>query len=130
MDRIKEIEKFVDNNKKDHFNIILKQYENELKYHKFIKTVEEFSLLTLKGSMKYINKYDKKLRYGGLLIKIYKRNEDWYAIIKQTEKKYYVSFKSNYIFYCPNIGEIHDKELKDSLKYFISEVEEGKYNII
>ena len=99
-DRLREIDEYVDNIKpNDYINEIIKMYKYDLKHYKYIETVEEFSLLTLRGSMRYINKYDKKLRTGGLLVKIYKNNEKWYGVIKKFKKMYYINFDSNYIFY-------------------------------
>ena len=92
-DRLKSIDDFVDNNiLKDPINDLINNYSSELEDYDYIDSEALFSLLTLKGSMKYINRYDKKLRTGGLLIKIYKKNYQWYAIIKSPiGKKFYVS---------------------------------------
>lgn len=124
-DRLKEIDEYVDAIKpNDYINILIKPYSTELKYFKYIETVEEFSILTLRGSMKYINKFDKKLRSGGLLVKIYKNNNGkWIGVIKKLKKMYYVSFDSNYIFYMAT----QDDRLTDSLKCFISDYEKGLY---
>jgi hypothetical protein len=125
-DRLKEIDAYVDNAiQNDYINVLIKKYSSELKYYKYIETVEEFSLLHLKGAMRYINKYDKKLRFGGLLIKIYKKqnNGKWYAIIKKQDKKYYVSFDANYIFYLTSQDDI----MRDSLMCFMTEYENGIY---
>jgi len=124
-DRLKEIDEYVDAVKpNDYINTLINTYSTELKHFKYIETVEEFSLLTLCGSMKYINKYDKKLRSGGLLVKIYKNNENkWIGVIKKLKKMYYISFDSNYIFYMAT----QDERLCDSLKCFISDYEKGLY---
>jgi hypothetical protein len=115
----------------DYINKLINKYSSELENYTYIETVELFSILKLKGSMKYINKYDKKLRNGGLLIKIYQKNNKWYGIIKKNEKdKYYISFNSNYIFYCENIGEINSKKFNDELKFFITDVDNDKFDII
>ena len=88
--------------KNDYIHELIDQYQDKLIDYDYIETVEQFSLLRLKGSLKYINKYDKQLRNGGLLIKIYKRENKWYCVIKKLDKKYYVSFDANYIFYLEN----------------------------
>jgi len=127
-DRLKEIDEYVDIIKpNDYINEIIEKFKSELNYYKYIETVEEFSLLTLKGSMKYVNKYDKKIRFGGLLVKIYKNeiNKKWYGIIKKLKKMYYISFDSNYIFYRENQNEL----LTESLKCFISDCDKGFYEI-
>lgn len=127
-DRLKEIDEYVDNAKpNDYINELIKQYASEIKHYKYIETVEEFSILTLTGSMKYINKYDKKLRAGGLLVKIYKneQNKKWYGVIKKLNKKYYISFEGNYIFYMVN----QEERLTESMKCFISDLDKGLYEI-
>jgi len=131
-DRLKEIDQMVDElMPNDYINQIIKKYSDELEYYSYIDSVEEFSTLKLKGSIKYINKYDKKLRYGGLLIKIYQKLGKWYAIIKKSnESKYYVSFNSNYIFYCENIGEIHNKNLRNQLEHFLTTIDNGEYDVV
>jgi hypothetical protein len=124
-ERLTEIDNTVDKLiKNDYMNTLMDQYSHDLNGYEFIDTVEQFSLLYLKGSMKYINKFDKKLRYGGLLIKIYQKGNEWYSIIKKINgKKYYVSFKLNYIFYCKN-------KFNNNLSMFISDIDNNKYEII
>ena len=73
--------------------------KNELKDYTYVDNVGTFSILVLKGSMKYINKYDLNLRSGGLVTKIYSKDNKWYAVIKKMNKNFYVSFDNNYIFY-------------------------------
>ena len=126
-DRLKEIDEYVDKVKpNDYINTIINN-NVELKDYKYIESVEMFSILKLKGSMKYVNKYDKKLRSGGLLIKIYKKQSDqnWYAIILKENKKYYVSYNSNYIFYIENKNDL----LVDWASCFLSDYEKGLYEI-
>jgi hypothetical protein len=128
-DRLKEINEYVDKVKpNDYINELINIYSTDLKYYKYIETVEEFSILSLKGSLKYINKYDKKLRNGGLLIKIYKdeKTKKWYGIIKKSNKKYYICFDSNYIFYM----KTQNDRLNDLLECFISDLDKGLYEII
>jgi cyclopropane fatty-acyl-phospholipid synthase-like methyltransferase len=100
---------------------LLNKYKSELEDYNYINSIDIFSTLSLKGSLKYINKYDKQLRYGGLLIKIFKdNNNEWIGIIKKISgKKYYIKFSKNYIFYLENDNNI----FKKSLKYFISNYE-------
>ena len=127
-DRLKEIDEYVDNIKLNNYiNEIIKQFKSDLTHYKYIETVEEFSLLTLRGSMRYINKFDKKIRTGGLLVKIYKneQNKKWYGVIMKSKKMYYISFESNYIFYMASQDEL----LTESLKCFISDCDKGLYDI-
>ena len=126
-DRLKSIDDFVDNNiLEDPINDLINNYSSELQDYDYIDSEALFSILTLKGSMKYINRYDKQLRTGGLLIKIYKKNYQWYAIIKSPiGKKYYISFNSNYIFYTESKPSL----VRSWAEYFVSEVEKGSYNI-
>jgi hypothetical protein len=130
-DRLKEIDQLVDELiPNDYVNKLIKKHADDLEHYSYIDSIEEFSTLKLKGSMKYINKYDKQIRYGGLLIKIYKKSDKWYGIIKKSnETKNYISFDSNYIFYCENIGEINNKKFRNGLEYFITDINNGKYEI-
>ena len=122
--RLKEIDMMVDNMiPNDYINILIKKYK--LEDYDYIKTVEEFSVLRLRGSMKYINKVDKKLRNGGLLIKIFQQNGKWIAVIKQYNKNYYVSFDANYIFYVNCKQEL----VRDWAECFVTECEKGLYSI-
>ena len=58
-DRLKYIDMFVDNIiPNDYINIIIKKYKKELLDYTYIDSIAMFSTLKLKGSMRYINKYD------------------------------------------------------------------------
>jgi cyclopropane fatty-acyl-phospholipid synthase-like methyltransferase len=96
-----------------------------LKDFDYIDTIEKFSILPYKGTMKYINKTDKKLRSGGLLVKIYQRDNKWYAKIKQYDKFYDISYNSNYIFYLKN----KDGLLRDWADLFVTELDKGSYEV-
>ena len=128
-DRITNNNKMVDELlKDDYINELIKKYN--LEKYKYIDDVRLFSLLTLKGSMKYINRYSNELRNGGLLIKIYKKkeNNNWYGIIKKISNRYYhVSFKNNYIFYLEH--RTREEKLRHTLELFMSDIDKGKYNI-
>jgi len=118
--RLELINNFVDKHIiNDVLNNLLIKYENELDTYNYIETVDDFSVLTLRGSMKYINKYDKELRNGGLLIKIFKNNEEWIGVIKKSlDKKYYVKFSKNYIFYKENKNKLFKKSLQNLILQF------------
>ena len=127
MNRLKEnnniVDELIPNNKTTE---IFDKYKFELQDYKYINNVIDFSLLRLRGSLRYIKKYSKELRYGGLLIKIYQKNDDWYGIIKKVDnKKYHISFKNNFIFYYEN----KDDKFKDWAQCFITQVENGTYEI-
>ena len=127
-DRLKDIDEFVDSFLPNTpIKNILTKYKSELDGYEYIESINIFSTLSLKGSLKYVNKYDSQLRSGGLLIKIYKKNNDkWTAIIKQVDgKKYYISFDSNYIFYRKTKSE----ERVDLFKLFVSDVDSGMYDL-
>lgn len=109
----------------DNINILIEKYKDELKDYTYIDTVGTFSILVLKGSMKYINKYDLNLRSGGLVTKIYNKEGKWYAIIKKMNKNFYVSFDNNYIFYLDCKAE----NIKKWAQCFISDVDNGLYDI-
>ncbi len=122
--RLKEIDDIINKlSPNDAINDLIKKYE--LYDYKYIETVEDFSVLPLTGSLRYINKYTQELRYGGLLIKIYEKNSKWYGIIKKVSgKKYHISFNSNYIFYI----EPKKHLLREWATKFITDYETGKYN--
>jgi len=126
-DRLKEIDSLVDELlPSDSINKLIETYSEELKGYDYIDSVGLFSTLKLKGSMKYISRYDKKLRTGGLLIKIYLKNNKWCGVIKKpSNKKYYINFESNYIFYLENKSDL----VRDISKYFLSNLEKGMYEI-
>ena len=125
--RLKSINDYVDKNIiKDPINNLIEKFSFELQDYDYIDTVEAFSLLTLKGSMKYINRYDKKIRTGGLLVKIYEKKGLWYAVIKSAiGKKYYISFNLNYIFYTESKPTL----VRSWAEYFVSEVDKGNFEI-
>jgi hypothetical protein len=104
---------------------IKKKYHEELKDYDYISSLSWFSSLELKGSMRYVNKYDHELRYGGLLIKIVNNNNKWIAKIKKPDNKIYnVSYNNNYIFYNNT-----RTNLIDWAECFISNVDKDLYII-
>ena len=125
--RLKNIDDFVDCNiLDDPINNLINKYSFELQDYEYIDSEALFSTLTYKGSMRYINRYDKKIRTGGLLIKVYQKKNQWYAIIKSPiGKKFYVSFNLNYIFYTESKPTL----IRSWAEYFVSEVDKGTYNI-
>lgn len=125
--RLKNIDDFVDSNiLEDPINNLIDKYSFELQDYEYIDSEALFSTLAFKGSMKYINRYDKNIRTGGLLIKIYKKKNQWYAIIKSPiGKKFYISFNLNYIFYTESKPTL----IRSWAEYFVSEVDKGSYNI-
>jgi len=127
-DRINFNNKMIDellNN--DNINELIKQYN--LEKYSYIDDIRVFSLLPLRGSLKYIKKYTNELRNGGLLIKIYKKNNQWYGIIKKiNERRYHVSFKTNHIFYLEHRSR--SEKMRETLELFMSDIDNGKYNII
>lgn len=125
-DRMKEICDIVDILlPKNDLNDMIRKYESDLKDFDYIDTVEKFSILSLKGTMRYINKTDKKLRSGGLLVKIYQKNNKWYAKIKQYDKFYDISYNSNYIFYLNNKSNL----LRQWADLFVTELDKGSYEV-
>lgn len=125
--RLQNIDNYVENNIiKDPIEDLIKKYSSELQDYDYIDSEGLFSTLTLKGSMKYINRYDKKIRTGGLLIKIYQKKNQWYAVIKSAfGKKFYVSFNLNYIFYTESKPTL----IRSWAEYFVSEVDKGIYHV-
>jgi hypothetical protein len=123
--RQKELFDFIDNIKDDYINVLIKKYP-ELEDFEYIDNVYQFSLLELRGRMKYINKYDKKLRNGGLVVKILEEDGKWIAMIKKYKKIYKVHFDNNYIFYTLPLNS----QLRDWAQFFISDVDNGNVDII
>ena len=120
-----DIKLFIDSHIKDKFDDMILKYHNELEDYTHIDSLSEFSVLPLKGSMRYINKYSKEIRFGGLLIKIYEKYGNYFAILKKINgKKYHVSFNNNFIFYKKNSND----NFRDSLKYFIADYDKGLYS--
>uniref|UniRef100_A0A6C0H8I6 Uncharacterized protein n=1 Tax=viral metagenome TaxID=1070528 RepID=A0A6C0H8I6_9ZZZZ len=126
-DRIKYNNSLVDTIITDYIYILIDKYK--LQEYKYIETLEEFSLLSLRGSMKYINKFTHELKTGGLLTKIYKKNNNkWFAIIKKPNNKTYtISFNSNYIFYLD--CKSRTNKIRTILDSFLENVNNGKYII-
>ena len=118
-DRLKEIDNIINNLKPNiDMNKLIEKYKYDLDCYEYIDNVNTFSTLRMRGTIRYINKYDLKLRSGGLLIKIYNRDNNWYCILLQPDKKYHVSFNSNYIFYLGN----KDENMRKWAEYFISNI--------
>jgi hypothetical protein len=124
-DRLNDI-KIELNQKKDTFVELLEKYKNELEDYDHIDDLVAFSVLHLKGSLRYINKYSKELRFGGLLVKIIEKYGEYFAMIKKINGQIYtISFNNNFIFYKKNSNE----RTRDSFKYFLSNVDKGLYDI-
>jgi hypothetical protein len=127
--RQQEISNFININiNNNNINNLLSIYNDELNGYTYIDNIYDFSLLRLKGSIRYINQYDEKLRYGGLLIKIYnkKNTNEWICVLKKSNgKKYYVNYKNNYIFYL----ESKNNNFRNWAELFISDINKGKYEI-
>jgi hypothetical protein len=64
--RLNDINNYVDDNILNIIHLLKKKYFNELEDYDYIENIIDFSLLPLRGSLKYINKYDGNLRSGGL----------------------------------------------------------------
>jgi hypothetical protein len=126
--RVKEINELVDNFiPNDFMKTLIATYKSELEDYDLIDSVELFSTLPLKGSLRYINKYDKQLRYGGLLIKIYQENGQWIGVIKKpNNKKYYVKYDLNHVFYLKNKND----NMRKFAELFITDIENGDYEIV
>lgn len=127
-DRLREIYESVEAARPvDFIEHVIKQYSEELKHYKYIDSIELFSTLAPKGHMRYISKYDKKIRWGGLLIKIYSEDGYWYGIVRKSDgKKYHVPFDKNYIFYKEN----SDDKFISQLNLFIKDTERDLYDIV
>jgi len=123
--RLKEINDYINNNIENNIDALIEKYKIELTDYTYIKSIVDFCELSLRGPLKYINKYDGFLRSGGLLIKIFNKNNNWYGKIKQfSGKTYNISFDSNHIFYIKNKKDL----FKEWMVCFISDYDNGKYN--
>ena len=111
-------------NRENNINKLMNKYSNELIGYKYIEHLDEFSILKLKGNIRYINKYDEVLKMGGHLIKIINNNNIWYALLLQPNKKYYVSFSSNYIFYQVS----KEEQFRKWAECFITDIDKGLYD--
>jgi hypothetical protein len=124
MDRLKENKISISFGRKDTMDDLMKQYEQQLANYAYINDLSVFSTLPLRGSLRYINKYSKELRFGGLLVKIYEKYGNYFGMVKKVNGKiYHVGFNNNFIFYMKNSQDL----LRDSLKCFISNVDKGLY---
>ena len=112
------------NKRENNIDRLINKYSDELSGYKYIEHINDFSTLRLKGNIRYINKYDEKLRIGGHLIKIINNNNSWYALLLQPNKKYYVSFSSNYIFYQVS----KEEQFRKWAECFITDVDKGLYD--
>ena len=122
---MKDIEIFINTEIEDSFHKLLGKYKNQLEGYNYIESLQDFSVLSLKGSMRYINKFSKELRYGGLLVKIYEKNNFYFAMIKKMNGKiYHVSYNNNFIFYMKSSND----SFRDSLSCFISDFDRGLYD--
>jgi len=77
--RLKEINDYIDNNIENNIDALIEKYKIELTDYTYIKSIVDFCELSLRGPLKYINKYDGFLRSGGFLIKIFNKNNNWYG---------------------------------------------------
>lgn len=104
------------------------KYKEELKNYSYISKVEDFANLTLKGSIRYINRRTRELKYGGLLTKIYQdKNKHWMCVIIKPDKtKYYVSYNNNFMYYIKSSQDRFD----DWTSVFMTNVDKGLYDIV
>jgi hypothetical protein len=125
--RLQNINNLVDELKpNDYIGELINKYNEELKDYEYIDNIAQFSLLAPGGMIRYIKKYNKELRYGGFLLKIYQKNNKWYAYVKKiNNKKYNIQFDSNYIFY----SKKRDDKFRDWAELFITEIDNDKYII-
>lgn len=91
-----------------------------LQNYTYVDKLEIFYTLPLFTSIKYINKYTGDFRHGGLLVKVYKKNDNWYGMLKQKNNKMYtINFNSNHIFALLN----KQNKLKAWLRDFLHKIE-------
>lgn len=103
-DRLKDIDNFVNNffpnnneTPEEKANNYIKEF-TDLKDFKFIRTIEDFNNLKLSNRIRYVNNKNE-FRWGGILIKKIKKNDNRYLILANSEMKYFtISYDRNYIF--------------------------------
>ena len=104
-DRLREIEELgmeLENNKVS--NLLIK-YQKDLEEYSWIDTVEQFSVLRLAHSVKFINKKNGYI-YQGLLVKILEEKGIWFALIKDINGKIHrINYNDVYFFYGLNRNE-------------------------
>jgi len=85
----------------EYTNVIKNKYGEELEDFNYIHNLEDFKNLKNGGIIKSVRLDTGELRKGGILIKIEKLNNKWYALIGSINKKIFwrIYFNSNYIYY-------------------------------
>lgn len=103
------------------------KYKEELKHYSYVAKVEDFINLPLKGSVRYINRRTRELKFGGLLTKIYQdKRKQWMCVIMKGDRtKYYVSYTNNFIYYMKSSQDRFD----DWANVFVNNMEKGLYEI-
>jgi len=104
-DRLKNIDNIINklfpNNNitpEEKANNYIKKYEY-LKGFTFIRTDQDFENLKLSYRIRYVNS-NGDFRWGGILIKKIKENDEKYLILGNCELKYFtISYDKNYIFF-------------------------------
>ena len=77
------------------------KFKEELEDYIFIKDVSELYQVKIGGYIRYVNSKNE-LKWGGILIKVYKdkdRDRNLMVPMSSKYKRFVVSFERNYIFY-------------------------------
>ena len=99
-----------------------KKYKKELEDYEFVYNSEEFYQLKIGGYIRYIN-LNNKLKWGGILLKVFKQEDRNLMVIGNSNfKRLVVSFDKNYVFY-----KSHKTASDINRKLFISFLEKYKF---
>lgn len=117
-----------------------KKYREKLLDYNYIHTLQDFSLIAKGGFIKPISIYTEELKSGGIIIKIDKEDDKWYALlatfsqykgISYSKKFWKVYFDNNYIFHKPcdkiSICDNKTETMLDWRDKFVSKDELYKY---
>tara|TARA_A100001015_G_scaffold123358_1_gene136722 strand:- start:614 stop:1030 length:417 start_codon:yes stop_codon:yes gene_type:complete len=131
-DREKNIDSFVDgiksqkewkNNLKEKIKILKKKFKDELNEYDSVIGVKNLYKLKLGGYIRYVN-FNNELRWGGILLKIYKdkvTDRNILVLGNSNFRRNILSYENNYIFY-----KGHTTQSDKTRKLFISFLEKYK----
>lgn len=99
-----------------------KKYKKELEDYEFVYNSDEFYQLKIGGYVRYFN-LNNKLKWGGILLKVFKQEDRNLMVIGNSSfKRLVVSFDKNYVFY-----KSHKTTSDINRKLFISFLEKYKF---
>jgi hypothetical protein len=101
----------------------VEKYKKELDDYEFVYNLDELYQKKIGGYIRYFNLNDE-LKWGGILLKIFKDNDRNLMVLGNSDfKRFVVSFEKNYIFY-----KKHKTSSDNLRKIFISFLENSNIN--